>query len=73
MKKLKLNAVAVGGQENELNDLQEVVDIVNLIRKSAKNKDCFRNFVMKWAPLPENLFDIQRCGGYPKKSAVPCV
>ena len=32
MKKLKLNAVAVGGQENELNDvLLEVVDIVNSI------------------------------------------
>ena len=31
-KKLKLSAVAVGGQENELNDvLREVVDIVNSI------------------------------------------
>ena len=35
-KKLKLNAVAVGGQENELNDvLREVVNIVNSIRKSV--------------------------------------
>ena len=38
-KKLKFNAVEVGGQENELNDvLREVVDIVNLIRKSAKQQ-----------------------------------
>ena len=70
--KLKLNAVAVGGQENELNDvLREVVDIVNSIRKSANNKDCFRNFVTKWAPLPKNLFYIQRCGGYPKVKCSP--
>ena len=65
-KKLKLNAVAVGGQENEINNvLQVVVDIVNSIRKSPNNKDCFQNFVMKWAPFPKNLFYsyIQRCGG----------
>ena len=38
-KKLKLNAVAVGGQENELNNvLWEVVNIVNSIRKSAKKR-----------------------------------
>ena len=42
MKKLKLNAVAVGGQENELNDvLLEVVDIVNSIWKSAKQQRLF--------------------------------
>ena len=36
-KKLKLNTIAVGGQENELNNvLREVVDIVNSIWKSAK-------------------------------------
>ena len=41
-KKLKLNAVAVDGQENELNDvLREVVDIVNSIRKSAKQQKLF--------------------------------
>ena len=41
-KKLKLNAVAVGGQENEFNDiLLEVVDIVNSIRKSAKQQRLF--------------------------------
>ena len=42
MKKLKLNAVVVGGQENELNNvLLEVVDIVNSIRKSAKQQKLF--------------------------------
>ena len=73
MKKLKLNAVAVGGQENELNDvLLEVVDIVNTIRKSAKQS--FRNFVMKWAPLPKNLFYIQSCGGNPEeKCSLVCL
>ena len=41
-KKLKLNAVAVGGQENELNDvLREVVNIVNSNRKSAKQQRLF--------------------------------
>ena len=42
IKKLKLNAVAVGGQENELNDVVlEVVDIVNSIQKSAKQQRLF--------------------------------
>ena len=27
------------------------------------NKDCFQNFIIKWAPLPKNLFYIKRCGG----------
>ena len=41
-KKLKLNAVAVGVEENELNDvLREVVNIVNSIRKSAKQQRLF--------------------------------
>ena len=41
-KKLKLNAVVVGGQENELNNvLREVDDIVNSIRKSAKEQRLF--------------------------------
>ena len=36
-KKLKLNAVAVGGKESELIDfLWEIVDIVNWIRKTTK-------------------------------------
>ena len=69
---LILNAVAVGGQENELNDvLREVVDIVNLIWKSAKNNDCFQNFVMKWARLPKNLLYIQRCGDCPEGKSSP--
>ena len=41
-KQLKLNAVAVGGQENELNNiLREIVDIVNSIRKSGKQQRPF--------------------------------
>ena len=38
--------------------------------KVQNNKDCFQNFVMKWAPLPKNLFYIQRCGGQSELSCV---
>ena len=42
LKKLKLNASEVNGQENELSDvLREVVEIVNSIRKSAKQQRIF--------------------------------
>jgi len=64
-KKLNLNPGEAGGQEHELMDvLLEVVAVVNSIRKSASNRDVFQNFVMKWPPLPKNVFCTQRYGGY---------
>ena len=71
-KKLKLNAVAVGDQENELNNvLWEVVDIVNSIRKSAKQQRLFSKLFNEMGSTSKNLFYIQRCGGYPEEKCSP--
>ena len=56
MKKLKLNAVVVGGKENELIDvLWEVVTIVNLIRKSAKQQRLFSKLCNKMGSTSKKL------------------
>ena len=76
-KKPKLNTVAIGGQENELNDvLREIVNIVNSIRKSAKQQRLFSklcNEMDSTSKKPILSDTIRGVVAIPRESLLPCV
>ena len=72
-KKLKLNADKAGDKQNELNNvLREVVQIVNAIRKSAKQQRLFSKLSREMFSSSKKLiFCIQRFDGYLVKKFFP--